>query len=35
MPVWRREIHQEISNEQRLLESMGGWFDLKMLTTQP
>jgi hypothetical protein len=25
MPAWRREFHQEISNEQRLLESMGGW----------
>jgi len=25
MPAWRREFHQEISNEQRLLESMGAW----------
>ena len=25
MLAWRREFHQEISNEQRLLESMGGW----------
>jgi hypothetical protein len=25
MPAWRREFHQEISNEQRLLESIGGW----------
>ena len=25
MPAWRREFHQEISNQQRLLESMGGW----------
>jgi hypothetical protein len=25
MPAWRREFHQEISNEQRLLESFGGW----------
>jgi hypothetical protein len=25
MPAFRREFHQEISNEQRLLESMGGW----------
>jgi hypothetical protein len=25
MPTWRRGFHQEISNEQRLLESMGGW----------
>jgi hypothetical protein len=25
MPAWRREFHQEISNEQRLLESLGGW----------
>ena len=25
MPAWRREFHQEVSQEQRLLESMGGW----------
>jgi hypothetical protein len=25
MPAWRREFHQEASNERRLLESMGGW----------
>jgi hypothetical protein len=25
IPAWRREFHQEISNEQRLLESMGAW----------
>jgi hypothetical protein len=25
MPAWRREFHLEISREQRLLESMGGW----------
>jgi hypothetical protein len=25
MPAWRREFHQEISNEQRLLEGIGGW----------
>ena len=25
MPALRREFHQEISNEQRLLEPMGGW----------
>jgi hypothetical protein len=25
MPAWCREFHQEITNEQRLLESMGGW----------
>jgi hypothetical protein len=25
MPAWRREFHPEISNEQRLLESTGGW----------
>jgi len=25
IPAWRREFHQEISNEQRLLESIGGW----------
>jgi hypothetical protein len=25
MPAWCREFHQEISNEQRLLESMGAW----------
>jgi hypothetical protein len=25
MPAWRREFHQQTSQEQRLLESMGGW----------
>jgi len=25
MPAWRREFHQEISTEQRLLEGIGGW----------
>jgi hypothetical protein len=25
MPAWRREFHQEVSDEQRLLESLGGW----------
>jgi len=25
MPAWRQELHQEISNERRLLESLGGW----------
>jgi hypothetical protein len=25
MPAWRREFHQEFSNVQRLLESIGGW----------
>jgi hypothetical protein len=25
MPTWRREFQQEVSNEQWLLESMGGW----------
>jgi hypothetical protein len=25
MSVWRQEFNQEVSNEQRLLESMGGW----------
>jgi hypothetical protein len=25
MPAWRLEFHQEVSNEQRLLESFGGW----------
>jgi hypothetical protein len=25
MPAWRREFYQEVSDEQRLLESMGGW----------
>jgi hypothetical protein len=25
IPAWRRQFHQEISNEQRLLEGIGGW----------
>jgi len=25
MPAWRRQLHQEVSNEQRLLEGIGGW----------
>jgi hypothetical protein len=25
MPSWRREFHQEVSGEQRLLEELGGW----------
>jgi hypothetical protein len=25
MPAWLREFHQQISQEQRLLQSMGGW----------
>jgi hypothetical protein len=25
MPAWRRELHKEVSNEQRVLESFGGW----------
>jgi hypothetical protein len=25
MPAWRREFHQDISNEQQLRESFGGW----------
>jgi hypothetical protein len=25
MPAWRREFHQEVSNEQRMLEGIGGW----------
>jgi hypothetical protein len=25
MPAWRREFHQEVSDEQRLMESLGGW----------
>jgi hypothetical protein len=23
--VWRRELHREVNDEQRLLESIGGW----------
>jgi hypothetical protein len=25
MPAWRREFHPKISNQQRLLEGIGGW----------
>jgi hypothetical protein len=27
MQSWRRDFHQEVSDDRRLLESMGGWAD--------